>query len=132
MVVVWRSDDLQDDLTGVLRYGFNFKGNFALSMPMPCHPNPCIHIDGIGIIGLPLSDRDAHLITLAGSPNNKDPVRDTILIDRSKVSFKNPKWEPHVDEVVRGRVWEKLGCPSYKTAPRCEFHKLLLEKPGTW
>ncbi|KAF9650685.1 hypothetical protein BDM02DRAFT_3127503 [Thelephora ganbajun] len=121
----------QDDLTRVLRYGFNFKGKFAFSMPMPYHPNPCLHIDGIGIVGLPLSDRDAHLIAAAGLPTDEDMVQDTILVNRHKVSFKNPKWESYVDEVVREHVWEKLGCAPYKTAPRCEFHKLLLQKPGT-
>jgi len=95
---------------------------------MSHHPNPCLHIDGIGIVGLPLSDRDAHLIATTG----EDPVRDTILIDRSEVSFKNPKWGPHVDEAVRGHVWGKLGCPPCKSAPRCEFRKLILQKPGTW
>ena len=123
---------LQDDLTRVLRYGLNFNGKFAFSMPLPHHPNPCLHIDGIGIVGLPLSDRDTHLIATVGSPTGEDMAQDTILIDRSKVSFGNPKWEPYVDEVIREHVWENFGCAPYKTAPRCEFHKLLLQTPGTW
>ena len=130
-VVIWRSDDSQDDLTRILRHGFNFKGKFAFSMPMPHPPNPCLLIDGIGIVGLPLSDRDA-LIATAGLPTGEDTARDTILTDRSKVSFRNPKWEQYVDEVVRKHVWEDLGCTPYKTsAPRCEFHELLLQKSGT-
>jgi len=98
---------------------------------MPHHPNPCLYIDGIGIVGLPLSDRDAHLIAQAGSPTGGYAAQDTILIDHSKVSFRNPKWEPYVDEVAREHAWEKLGCAPCKIAPRCEFHKLLLQKPGT-
>ena len=99
---------------------------------MQNHPNPCLHIDGIGIVGLPLSDRDAHLIaTAAGSPTAKDTVQDAIFIDCSKVSFKNPKWGPYLDEVVRKYVLEALGCAPSETAPRCEFRRLLLQKPGT-
>ena len=101
-------------------------------MPMPNHPNPCLHIDGIGIVGLPLSGRDAHLIATAGPPAGDDPGQDTILINHSEVSFKNPKWDSYVDEVVRGHVWENLGCAPYKTAPLCQVRKLHLQKPGTW
>jgi hypothetical protein len=116
----------------VLRYGFNFKGKFAFSMPLPYSPNPCLHIDGIGIVGLPLSDRDANLITDAGSPTSESTaLQDTILIDSSKVSCKNPKWELYIDEVIRERVWKKLGCAPYKSAPHYEFRKLLLQKPGS-
>jgi len=127
-----RSDDSQDDLTRILRYGFNFKGKFAFSMLMPHHPNPCLHIDGIGIVGLPLSGRDAHLIAAARPPTDEDMVQDTILINHSELSFKNPQWDSYVDEVVRDHVWENLGCAPYNTAPRCQFRKLLLQKPGTW
>ena len=33
------------DLTRMLRYGFNFKGKFAFSMPMPNHSNPYLPRD---------------------------------------------------------------------------------------
>ena len=124
-----RSYDLQGDLTRILRYGFNFKGKFAFSMLMPHHPNPCLHIDGIGIVGLPLSGRDAHLIAMTAG---EDMVQNTILIGHPKVSFKNPQWDSYVDEVARDHVWKNLGCAPYNTAPRCQFRKLLLQKPGAW
>lgn len=117
----------------VLRYGFNFKGTFAISMPLLGSPNPCLHIDGIGIVGLPLSDRDANLIVNAGSSTNEGTaLQNTISIDRSRISFKNPKWEPYVDEVVREHAWKELGCAPYKTAPHYEFRELLVQKPGSW
>ena len=101
-------------------------------MPLTYSPNPCLHIEGIGIVGLPFSDRDANLIARAGSSTSESTaLQDTILIDSSKVSCNNPKWEPYIDEVIRDRVWKKLGCPPYKTAPRYEFRKLLLQKPGS-
>ena len=128
----YRSDDSQDDLTRLLRYGFNFKGKFAFSMPIPHHPNPCLHIDGIGIVGLPLSARDAHLIAAAGPSTGEGMMQDTILMNHPEVSFKNPQWDSYVDEVVRDHVWEELGCAPYDTAPRCQFRRLLLQKPGTW
>ena len=123
------SDYSQDDLTRILRYGFNFEGKFAFSIPIPRHPNPCLHVDGIGIVGLPLSDHDAYNIATAGSPTSEDMVQDAILIDSSQVSFKNLKWKPYVDELVREHVCGDLGCAPYKTAPRCVFHGLL-QKPG--
>ena len=116
----------------VLQYGFNFKGKFAFSMTLPYSPNPCLHIDGIGIVGLPLSDRDANLIARAGSSTSKGmTLQATTIIDGSKVSYMNPKWEPYVDEVIRERVWRKLGCAPYKTASRYELCKLLLQMPGS-
>lgn len=124
--------DSQDDLTRVLRYGFNFKGKSAFSMPLSYSPNPCLHIDGIGIVGLPLSDRDANLIVSASSSASKGTdLQDTIRIDNSKVSYKNPKWEPYVDDVFRERVWKKLGCAPSKAAPHYEFRGLFLQKPGS-
>lgn len=136
VAVSTRADEfMQTDLTKVLRHGFNFKGKFAFSMSLPYSPNPCLHIDGIGIVGLPLSDRDANLIASAGSPTSTSrriTPQDSIVIDSSRVSYKNPKWEPYVDEVIRERVWKKLiGCAPNKTAPRYEFRKLLLQKPGS-
>lgn len=99
-------------------------------MTMPYGPNPCLHIDGIGIIGLPLSDRDANLIANVGTSASERTAHNSTLVDCSKVSFKNPRWELHVDEVVRKYVLEKLGCAPCKTPPSCEFRNLLLQKHG--
>ena len=134
VVGAWRSDDSQDDLTRILRHGFNFKGKFAFIMPMPHYPNPCLHIDTFKVFGLPLSDREANLIVTAaqlgifssqdqrepldgaGPPTGEDTVEDAILINYSKISFKNPRWAPYVDEVVHKRVCETLGCAPSGTA----------------
>ena len=100
-------------------------------MPVPNHPNPSLHIDGIGIVGLPLSDRDAHLIaTAAVSSTGEDTAQDAILINHPRVSLKNPRWGPFLDEVVLERAWEALGCAPCTTAPCCEFRGLLLQKSG--
>ncbi|KAF9786064.1 hypothetical protein BJ322DRAFT_765163 [Thelephora terrestris] len=123
-------DILRDDLTRVLRYGFNFQGTFAFSVPLPYSPNPCLHIDGIGIVGLPLSDRDANLIANTGA-STREGAADTVFVDRSRISYKNPKWETYVGEVVHEHVWKRLGCAPYKTAPRYELRELLLQKPGS-
>jgi hypothetical protein len=54
-----------------------------------------------------------------------------VFVDRSRISYKNPKWETYVDEVVHEHVWKRLGCAPYKTAPRYELRELLLQKPGS-
>ncbi|KAJ7054840.1 hypothetical protein C8F01DRAFT_1161525, partial [Mycena amicta] len=47
--------------------GFEFNGVFAFSKQYPIHqaPNPCLSVDSIGIIGLPLNQREARVIIQA-------------------------------------------------------------------
>jgi hypothetical protein len=118
---------------------FNFQGTYAYASPFPKAPNPCLSVAGLGVVGLPLSERDARLLVgcSAQAPHgqgdktvvNKD-VRDTWEIEPAKVTFGNPAWTVFMGDVVK-KVLEKLGVASSITPPRCDLYKLLLYETGS-
>lgn len=102
-------------------------------------PNPCLNIDGVGLIGLPLSERDAKLIIECSTQApyghgtetlvNKD-VRDTWEIEPQKITFENREWELFVQSLVQS-VCSALGVQAAQIMPRCELYKLLLYQVGS-
>jgi hypothetical protein len=131
--------NFQDDLEAVLKGDFDFKGKFALSETFASTPLPGLHIDGIGVIGFPLSERDAKLIEAAATqaPFGKGTetvvdttVRDTFEINPDKFSFKNPAWTEFLQTVTK-KVADGLGLPPNRLLPRAELYKLLLYKAGS-
>ena len=108
-------------------------------MVVPGCPNPGLDIDGVGRVGLPLTEQVAKLIASVGhqAPYGRGTetvidtvVRDTIQIDAPNVRFLNPKWTPTIQAWVEKEVWNGLGCTPFINPPKLELHKLLLYKPG--
>ncbi|KAF8844491.1 hypothetical protein BDN67DRAFT_962852 [Paxillus ammoniavirescens] len=133
-------EDLKADLEDVLVGDFDFQGEFAFSSVLPQAPNPGLHIDGLGLIGLPLSHRDAQFIkeTSIQAPYGKGTqtvvdknVRDTWEIDPQRIQFTNPAWKPYIDGTVVDMVRKALGAAVPTTPPRCELYKLLLYETGS-
>ena len=131
--------DFQNDLEDVLKGDFDFKGKFAVSHTFASTPLPGLHIQGIGTIGFPLSDRDAKLIETAATqaPFGKGTetvvdttVRDTFEINPDKFCFKNPAWPDFLRKVTK-QVADGLGLPPKLPPPRAELYKLLLYKTGS-
>jgi hypothetical protein len=60
---------LQADFAAVLKHGFNFSGSFACyeTYDIGSVPNPCLKIDGLGVVGLPLNEREAQVIIARSS-----------------------------------------------------------------
>ena|ERR1700689_4789964 len=132
--------DPQADLENALQGDFDFKGNYAFATSLPQAPNPGLHIEGLGIIGLPLSERDAKLIigcaTQAPFGHGERTVidtnvRDTFELDPRRVTFANPRWNEFVQDLVLEKVWPELGAGPYTSPPRCELYKLLLYQTGS-
>ena len=130
----------QGDLEEALQGDFDFKGNYAFATPLPQAPNPGLHIEDLGLIGLPLSERDAKLIMGCavqapfghGERTVVDTnVRDTFEVEPAKVSFQNPAWDFYVKDLVTRSIWPELGVGVYTTVPRCELYKLLLYQTGS-
>ena len=119
---------------------FTFNGTFYHAGLLTTAPNPCLEISGLGLIGLPLSERDAQAIA---SSANLAPfghgertvvdktVRDTWEVDPSKVRFTNPHWEPYLRSTVVHEVCKTLGVPIGNHPPKLELHKLLLYEKGS-
>ena len=83
-------------LAKALTSEFTFKGSFSYHMTHDSAPNPCMHIDGFGPLGLPLSPHEAkRLIGLCiQAPFGKNErtivdkeVRDTWELSPDKVRF---------------------------------------------
>ncbi|KAJ2928436.1 hypothetical protein H1R20_g8649, partial [Candolleomyces eurysporus] len=106
-------------------------------------PNPALNIEGVGRIGLPLSERDAKLIfsCASGVPRTQGErmnidgsstfSADVLEIGAENVGFENPEWEDFVEGVVSTTVWEALVGSSCAIKPQCELKKLLLYPAGS-
>ena len=112
-------------------------GSFAASGSLP-DINPDLYVEGLGKIGLPLSERDAEALAHVcheapfgkGSETFVDTnVRETWQIDAHKVRFRNGKWAEQVNYAV-SKVIEGLGIVGAAATIRAELYKLLLYEPG--
>ena len=131
--------NFQSDLEDALKGDLSFKGKFALSETFTTVPPPGLFIEGIGGIGLPLSERDAKLIedAAAQAPFGKRTkavvdatVRDTFEINPDRFSFTNPAWTEFLQTVTE-KMAKGLGLPPNQPPPRAELYKLLLYKTGS-
>ncbi|KAJ3510104.1 hypothetical protein NLJ89_g4866 [Agrocybe chaxingu] len=134
-------DDLRDDLEEALDdSNFSFQGSFYHASVLVNAPNPCLHISGLGLVGLPLSKRDAKALmscaTMAAFGHGErtvvdKEVRDTWEIEPSRVMFVNQGWEQYINGVVCHEVCKSLGVTIWNTPPRMELYKLLLYEKGS-
>lgn len=133
------SPNSQDDIERVIKGDFDFKGKIALSETFKTTPVPALHVDGIGLVGSPLSERDAKLIeaTATQAPFRKGTktvvdasVKDTFEINPDKFSLKNPAWTEFLNTVTK-KVATGLSLPPNLPPPRAELYKLLLYKTGS-
>ncbi|KAF7340846.1 hypothetical protein MSAN_02114100 [Mycena sanguinolenta] len=93
------STDIKADFEDVLKNGFDFDGIFAFAKryKMGDAPNPCLSIDGLGTIGIPLGIREARAIIAASKPvrrtENDTKTSGIWELPSKKVHFKNPAWD---------------------------------------
>ncbi|KAF8656970.1 hypothetical protein AX16_002325 [Volvariella volvacea WC 439] len=132
--------NLRADLNKILRAELSQNCSFAYAQPHPSVPNPCLEIEGIGGVGLPLSQRDVKAIisvaTQAPFGHGKRTVvnpstRKTWEIDPKKINITNPEWTTFVHKVVVPQVWKELGVAGMSDNVRCELYKLLLYEAGS-
>ncbi|KAF8526488.1 hypothetical protein JB92DRAFT_3229448 [Gautieria morchelliformis] len=106
----------------------------------PEAPNPCLSIDGIGALGLPLNEREAKtLISVCeqapfgkGERNVIDEdVRDIWELSADKVHFQNPHWKQFLTAKVVPNVCTNLGVNYGSASPRCDLYKLLVYEQGS-
>lgn len=130
---------LEDQLEQVLKDNFTHSGSFAVGESIPAAPNPCLEIDSLGTIGLPLSARDAEAIknVAARSPFGHgdklvvdSTVRDTWEIDGTKIKMRNSAWDAFMGGLME-MVKKGLGVPSNTMPCKCELYKLLLYETGS-
>lgn len=105
--------------------------------PSPEACNPCLQIEGFGLLGLPLSVAEAKRLrdVCNQSPFGKGEqsmvdrtVRDTLEIDGRRIQFLNSLyWNGWLGRAV-AKACEQLGVTGQQT--RCELYKLLLYETG--
>ena len=131
-------DDVKDHLRNYLEV--IDKGSFATSGALRGAANPGIFVEGIGKIGLPLSERDAkdlcrksHEAAFGkGSETYVDStVRKTWELNPSQFEIRNPAWKETVDNAI-GHVAEQLGVIDASKGIRAELHKMLLYEEGAF
>lgn len=83
-------------------------------------------VNGIGILGLPLSERDARLVQslISASTNVEQPVGNVWELDARDIECSNPAWATYLEEIVLKDIWKKLA--PHCSRPRLELQSLLL------
>ena len=131
-----------------------FSGKFSSHQSYADAPNPCMRVEGLGIVGLPLDSNAAERLKARCNlaPFGKgahtvidQTVRNTWEVDRKQVrfrpaslpwtnacqvSFDNPAWKVFLGRVMR-EACETLGIDFDDSKPRCKLHKLLLYETGS-
>jgi hypothetical protein len=112
--------------------------NFSSSGSCPIEVNPAISISGLGGIGLPLSKRDAELVSSASHPAPYGKGSDTVIdsavrntreLDTAQFELTNPKWAMALEAVVRN-VATELDVSGGAASVKAVLYKMLLYGKG--
>ncbi|KAF7294581.1 WW domain-containing protein [Mycena indigotica] len=103
-------EDLTREFEGLLRRDFSFAGQYCHAATMTSAANPGLSIKGIGVVGLPLSDRDADLVRQVISPSSTpdQTVGNAWELGAQLIECMNPAWSAYLEEVVLKDIWRKL------------------------
>ncbi|KAH9842669.1 uncharacterized protein C8Q71DRAFT_733865 [Rhodofomes roseus] len=131
------STDIRADLETILvdDLAETFKGSYSMNRTYTDVPNPGLTLlaDDIGVVGLPLSEREAKVVKSACHPVMMQTLGDTThsawAMNANQVLFANPAWEGFTQRVV-GDVCSALGVDVAESQPRCELSHLLLHEEG--
>ncbi|KAJ7253358.1 hypothetical protein B0H12DRAFT_1323667 [Mycena haematopus] len=120
-------DDITRELELLLRRDFSFPGKYCHAATIASAANPGLTVKGIGILGLPLSERDAKLVQslIMSSTNVAHPIGNVWELDSRSVECSNPAWLTYLEEVVLKDIWKKL-------APHCARPRLVLQSLLLW
>jgi hypothetical protein len=113
-------------------------GSFALFEHLSNPPNPGIYLKNGGLIGLPLSNRDAQVIVAAShaAPFGKgeetlvdENVRKTWELSASDFELRNLAWQAFLESIV-AKVSAGLGVDATGKGVSAELYKMLLYDKG--
>ena len=135
------SQDIKDQLLELLHAIQKHEtGSFATSGSLPHSANPGLYVHGLGLIGLPLSERLA--VELAGichqAPFGKGrktvvdtTVRKTWELNPSLFEIRNPAWQECVKTAVQS-VGKELGIVGGMSSISAQLYKMLLYEKGAF
>ena len=114
--------------------------HFACVGQVPDAPNPGLVIEGLGIFGFPLSQREAQVIIskCRKSPVGKgtetlldDKVRKSWELNPSQFSIQNARWRTCIESLL-SKVYGELGLTCGRANVRAEPYKLLVYEEGAF
>lgn len=110
-----------------MRRDFSFQGKYCHAATTASAANPGLNVKGIGILGLPLSERDAKLVQslIASTTNVDNPVGNVWELGAADIECSNPAWSTYLEEIVLKDIWKKL-------APQCSRPRLELQRLLLW
>ncbi|KAJ7651872.1 hypothetical protein B0H17DRAFT_1186547 [Mycena rosella] len=119
-------DDLTSELELLLRRDFSFTGKYCHAATTASAANPGLHVKGLGILGLPLSERDARLVQalITADTQEPHPVGNVWELRAQAIECSNPAWTTYLEEIVLKDIWRKLA--PKEPRPRLELQSLLL------
>lgn len=115
-------------------------GSFAHKGDLPSAPNPGLFVRGLGIVGLPLSEREAVELKKAchqapfgkGSETIVDTnVRNTWELNADQLELQNKAWQTTLDHILE-QVVKGLGVAGGSGGIKAELYKLLLYDEGAF
>ncbi|KAJ6542089.1 hypothetical protein DFH09DRAFT_1368280 [Mycena vulgaris] len=130
------STDIRGDFEAALQDGFDFDGVFAFSerYAIGGAPNPCLNIDGLGTVGIPLSERDARAIVSASAPVSVSGSEATATgvweMPSEKIHFDNPAWDVWIQKTAGVAASTALNA-CVPVAPSFRLKKLVIHEVGS-
>ncbi|KAJ6552252.1 hypothetical protein DFH09DRAFT_1366359 [Mycena vulgaris] len=108
---------------------FDFKGSFVQSerYAMSQAANPCLEIEGLGPIGLPLSERIANFLLSTCSLDSGSRAG-VLEIPAEKIRFQNPDWDAWLQKHAGLVCTELAGQP---VQPFYQLRNLVIESTGS-
>ncbi|KAJ7664344.1 hypothetical protein DFH06DRAFT_1087334 [Mycena polygramma] len=128
-VVAEPTTDITHRFEAVVKEGFTYDGNFGFSTRYTMHnaANPCLNIDGLGTVGLPLSPRDAlAIISVARSTTTG-----IWELPAEKIHFDDPAWDAWIREVPGSAACSALQPESDTVSHSYSLRKLVIHGPGS-
>ncbi|PFH49440.1 hypothetical protein AMATHDRAFT_48707 [Amanita thiersii Skay4041] len=126
--------DLIQDFKDVIKRRYEISSRFAANFTSQDAPSPWLMIEGIGLVGLPLSERDAALVKaraielfytdIEQRAGKLEGVVGVWEIRARHIKFDNPHWESFVGSLIEEKLNADLGVPSQSLS--CSLVKLVL------
>ncbi|KAH7928177.1 hypothetical protein BV22DRAFT_1030995 [Leucogyrophana mollusca] len=115
---------IKQSLEGILERSFRYTGQHCHCVTLIAPSNPCLHFDGFGAVGLPLSGRDAESLKVF-STNSEAPNCWQIWVPC--LTTRNPAWDSFMEAVVT-IVWQAL-IPFF-ARPNWQLTSMVLQGTG--
>ncbi|KAJ7066361.1 hypothetical protein C8F01DRAFT_1123021 [Mycena amicta] len=116
---------VKEQLRKILKGALRFDGEIACFTQFHPNdvPNPFLSIEGVGVVGVPLSARDSAVILLSLGVQE---------VPASQITFENPGWDAWVKETAGKKAFKDLvGDHAPPMTPSFALRKLVLKGPGS-